>query len=113
MMWDGRIAGIPGQWFETPAGDQLPAGLDSVLAAQAMFPVTSPDEMRGTVVKAFVILAPGYQPSAALAHELQEHVKRLTAPYKYPRKLEFIDALPKTVSGKIRRIELREQEWNS
>ena len=48
MMWDGRIAGIPGQWFETPAGDQLPAGLDSVLAAQAMFPVTSPDEMRGT-----------------------------------------------------------------
>lgn len=48
MMWDGRIAGVPGQWFETPAGDQLPEGLDSVLAAQAMFPVTSPDEMRGT-----------------------------------------------------------------
>jgi cytochrome c peroxidase len=48
LMWDGRIAGIPGQWFETPAGEQLPEGLDSILAAQAMFPVTSPDEMRGT-----------------------------------------------------------------
>lgn len=72
--------------------------------------VSSPDEMRGTVVKAFVILAPGYQPSAALAHELQEHVKRLTAPYKYPREIEFVTELPKTISGKIRRIELRQQE---
>ena len=49
--------------------------------------------------------------SDELAAELQAHVKKVTAPYKYPRKLEFVDALPKTVSGKIRRIELREREW--
>lgn len=74
--------------------------------------VSSPDETRGEVVKAFVILAPGYQASDALAKELQDYVKKVTAPYKYPRKIEFVDALPKTVSGKIRRIELREQEWS-
>jgi len=73
--------------------------------------VSSPDETRGEVVKAFVILAPGYQPSDALAKELQEHVKKVTAPYKYPRKIEFVTALPKTVSGKIRRVELRNAEW--
>ena len=72
--------------------------------------VASPDEMRGAVVKAFVVLAPGYQPSEALAGELQEHVKRLTAPYKYPREIAFVSDLPKTISGKIRRVELRQQE---
>lgn len=72
--------------------------------------VASPDELRGEVVKAFVILAPGYQPSDELAHELQEYVKAVTAPYKYPREIEFVDSLPKTISGKIRRIELREME---
>lgn len=72
--------------------------------------VASPDEMRGAVVKAFVILAPGYQPSAALAEDLQEHVKRVTAPYKYPREIAFVRELPKTISGKIRRVELRQQE---
>ena len=73
--------------------------------------VSSPDETRGEVVKAFVVLAPGFKASDELAAELQAHVKKVTAPYKYPRKLEFVDALPKTVSGKIRRIELREREW--
>ncbi|MBT7951488.1 MAG: AMP-binding protein [Gammaproteobacteria bacterium] len=73
--------------------------------------VSSPDETRGEVVKAFVILAPGFEASDELMKELQNHVKSVTAPYKYPRKLEFVDSLPKTVSGKIRRIELREQEW--
>ena len=73
--------------------------------------VSSPDETRGEVVKAFVVTAPGFDGSVALAKELQDHVKQITAPYKYPRKLEFVDALPKTVSGKIRRIELREKEW--
>ncbi|OAT81733.1 AMP-binding protein [Desulfotomaculum copahuensis] len=73
--------------------------------------VSSPDELRGEVVKAFVILAPGYQPSDELVKELQDYVKKVTAPYKYPRKIEFVDSLPKTVSGKIRRIELREKEW--
>ncbi len=72
--------------------------------------VASPDEMRGAIVKAFVILAPGYQPSSALVEELQEHVKRVTAPYKYPREIEFVTELPKTISGKIRRIELRQRE---
>jgi acyl-coenzyme A synthetase/AMP-(fatty) acid ligase len=73
--------------------------------------VSSPDDTRGEVVKAFVILAPGYQPSEALVKELQEHVKKVTAPYKYPRKIEFVTALPKTISGKIRRVELRNTEW--
>lgn len=72
--------------------------------------VASPDEMRGTIVKAFIVLAPGYQPSDALAEELREHVKQLTAPYKYPREVEFVTDLPKTISGKIRRVELRQQE---
>ena len=73
--------------------------------------VSSPDETRGEVVKAYVVLVPGQEASDALSKELQDHVKNVTAPYKYPRKIEFIEALPKTVSGKIRRIELREREW--
>jgi acetyl-CoA synthetase/medium-chain acyl-CoA synthetase len=72
--------------------------------------VASPDIVRGEIVKAFVILAPGHTPSEALAEELQEHVKRSTAPYKYPREIEFVAELPKTISGKIRRVELRERE---
>ena len=72
--------------------------------------VASPDEMRGEIVKAFVILAPGYTASPELASELQEHVKKVTAPYKYPREVEFVESLPKTISGKIRRVELREME---
>ncbi len=73
--------------------------------------VSSPDEMRGEVVKAFVVLKAGYLGDENLAKTLQEHVKHVTAPYKYPRKIEFVTLLPKTVSGKIRRIELREHEW--
>ncbi len=73
--------------------------------------VSSPDQTRGEVVKAFVILAPGHDASSELKQELQEHVKQVTAPYKYPRRIEFVDSLPKTVSGKIRRVELREREW--
>jgi medium-chain acyl-CoA synthetase len=72
--------------------------------------VASPDVDRGSIVKAFVRLKPGTQASDALAVELQEHVKRITAPYKYPREIEFVDDLPKTVSGKIRRVELRQRE---
>ena len=73
--------------------------------------VSSPDPDRGEVVKAFVVLAPGYEPSEQLSLALQDHVKRVTAPYKYPRKIEFLTELPKTISGKIRRVELREREW--
>ncbi len=72
--------------------------------------VASPDETRGAIVKAFVVLAPGFEPGDALVATLQDHVKNVTAPYKYPRKIEFIEALPKTVSGKIRRVELRARE---
>jgi len=72
--------------------------------------VASPDVDRGSIVKAFVRLKAGTQGSDALAIELQEHVKRITAPYKYPREIEFVDDLPKTVSGKIRRVELRQRE---
>jgi acetyl-CoA synthetase/medium-chain acyl-CoA synthetase len=72
--------------------------------------VASPGEMRGEVVKAYVILALGYSASPELATELQEHVKQVTAPYKYPREIEFVESLPKTISGKIRRVELRERE---
>jgi len=73
--------------------------------------VSSPNDTRGEIVAAFVVLAPGYDASDTLSQELKDHVKRITAPYKYPRKIVFLDELPKTVSGKIRRVELREQEW--
>jgi acyl-coenzyme A synthetase/AMP-(fatty) acid ligase len=72
--------------------------------------IASPDQIRGDIVKAFVILAPGHQPSEQLIQDLQEHVKRVTAPYKYPREIEFTTELPKTISGKIRRVELRQRE---
>lgn len=67
----------------------------------------APDSVRGIVVKATVILAAGYNPSDDLKKELQDHVKKVTAPYKYPRIIEFVDELPKTIGGKIRRAEIR------
>ncbi|XP_060548880.1 acyl-coenzyme A synthetase ACSM3, mitochondrial-like [Pantherophis guttatus] len=75
--------------------------------------VSSPDPIRGEVVKAFVVLAPEYisHDQEALIKELQDYVKTVTAPYKYPRKMEFVPHLPKTISGKIRRNELRKKEW--
>lgn len=73
--------------------------------------VASADEERGHIVKAFVVLRdPADNNTPGLSEELQAHVKEMTAPYKYPRAIEFVDALPKTSSGKIRRIELRERE---
>ncbi len=66
-----------------------------------------PDEIRGQIVKATIILAEGYTASEELKKELQEHVKKVTAPYKYPRIIEFVDELPKTISGKIRRVEIK------
>jgi len=67
-----------------------------------------PDPDRGQVVKATVVVAKNYHPSEALIKELQEHVKKVTAPYKYPRIIEFVAELPKTISGKIRRVQIRE-----
>ncbi|HXM89155.1 MAG TPA: acyl--CoA ligase [Candidatus Acidoferrum sp.] len=72
--------------------------------------VASPDADRGSIVKAFIKLRPGAEPNDRLITELQEYCKRVTAPYKYPREIEFVGELPKTVSGKIRRVELRKQE---
>jgi acetyl-CoA synthetase/medium-chain acyl-CoA synthetase len=72
--------------------------------------VASPDPDRGAIVKAFIKLKPGAPGGDAMVQELQEHCKRVTAPYKYPREIEFVDELPKTVSGKIRRVELRKAE---
>jgi acyl-coenzyme A synthetase/AMP-(fatty) acid ligase len=69
--------------------------------------VAAPDEERGAVVRAIVVLRDGHVPSPALAAELQEHVKRETAPYKYPRIVEFAQELPKTASGKVKRAQLR------
>jgi acetyl-CoA synthetase len=67
------------------------------------------DPERTQIVTAFCVLAGGYEPSDDLARQLQEHTRALTAPYKYPREIHFVTELPKTVSGKIRRSELREQ----
>lgn len=69
-----------------------------------------PDPVRGQIVKATIVLAEGYTPSDALVKELQNHVKRVTAPYKYPRVIEFVKELPKTISGKIRRVQIRKED---
>lgn len=69
-----------------------------------------PDPDRGQIVKATVVLSRNYTASDNLVKELQDHVKRVTAPYKYPRIIEFVDELPKTISGKIRRVEIRESD---
>ena len=109
-------------WFEGRADDVIKAsgyriGPFEVEDALVKHPavveaavVASPDKIRGNIVKAFVILAKGYEPSDELVKELQTFVKNETAPYKYPREIEFVDELPKTISGKIRRVELRERE---
>ena len=72
--------------------------------------VGSPDPIRGTIVKAFIILADGYEPSKELIKDIQNFVKKKTAPYKYPREIEFVKELPKTISGKIKRVVLRRME---
>lgn len=69
-----------------------------------------PDEVRGQVVKATIVLNEGFEASEILKKEIQDHVKKVTAPYKYPRVIDFVKALPKTISGKIRRVELRENK---
>ena len=69
-----------------------------------------PHPERGQVIKATIVLAPGYVPSEELKRELQDHVKKATAPYKYPRVIEFVDELPKTISGKIKRFEIRNKD---
>jgi acyl-coenzyme A synthetase/AMP-(fatty) acid ligase len=107
-------------WFEGRTDDLIisagyrigPVEVESALVAHPAVSeaaaVGAPDEVRGQVVRAVVVLQPGFEPSDALADELQDHVKEQTAPYKYPRVVDFAAALPKTASGKIRRAALRE-----
>ncbi|MGH7319671.1 MAG: acyl-CoA synthetase [Candidatus Rokuibacteriota bacterium] len=83
--------------------DEHPAVAESAVVA-------APDQTRGYIPKAFIVLKPGQEPSEALARELQEYVKKELAPYKYPRAVEFVAQLPRTETGKIRRVELRQQE---
>jgi acyl-coenzyme A synthetase/AMP-(fatty) acid ligase len=108
-------------WFEGRSDDVIvsagyrigPFEVESALVAHPAVAeaaaVAAPDPERGAVVRAVIVLRDGYAPSPALAHDLQEHVKRETAPYKYPRIVDFAPALPKTSSGKIKRAELRER----
>jgi acyl-coenzyme A synthetase/AMP-(fatty) acid ligase len=70
--------------------------------------VASPDELRGVIVKAFIVLHDLNKASDFLVKDIQEHTKKVAAPYKYPREIEFVDELPKTQSGKIKRKQLRE-----
>jgi acyl-coenzyme A synthetase/AMP-(fatty) acid ligase len=106
-------------WFEGRTDDVIissgyrigPFEVESALvshpAVAEAAAVAAPDEERGSVVRAVVVLRSGYSPSEALATELKQHVKAETAPYKYPRIVEFVDELPKTVSGKVQRALLR------
>jgi len=106
-------------WFEGRTDDVIisagyrigPFEVESALishpAVAEAAAVAAPDEVRGQVVRAVVVLQPGRTPSEALVREIQDHVKAATAPYKYPRIVDFAEALPKTPSGKIKRAELR------
>jgi acyl-coenzyme A synthetase/AMP-(fatty) acid ligase len=112
-------------WFEGRADDVIisagyrigPVEVESALAShQAVAEaaaVAAPDDLRGSVVRAVVVLRDPERASDALARELQDHVKAATAPYKYPRVVEFATSLPKTASGKVKRAELRARDWRS
>lgn len=109
-------------WFEARADDMIISGgyniaSPEVEAALMTHPAVKecavvgvPDDARGHIVKAFVVLDPSHAPGPSLAKELQEHVKQSIAPYKYPRAVEFLEALPKTATGKVQRGELRRRE---
>jgi 2-aminobenzoate-CoA ligase len=91
------------------AGPEVELSLAGHAAVAECAVIGAPDAERGAIVKAFVVLRPGFAPDAALARALQDHVKADIAPYKYPRAIEFRAALPKTPSGKIRRAVLRRE----
>jgi len=90
------------------AGPEIEAALLTHPAVAECGVVGAPDEARGMIVKAYVVIASGIAAVAALAAELQEHVKREIAPYKYPRAIEFVAQLPKTETGKLKRFTLRQ-----
>jgi 2-aminobenzoate-CoA ligase len=90
-----------------------PPELESVIneheAVRESAVVPKPDDLRGSIVKAYVVLQPGQQGSFDLMKDIQDFVKRELAPYKYPREIEFIDALPRTDTGKVQRFVLRDR----
>jgi 2-aminobenzoate-CoA ligase len=107
-------------WYEARTDDMIITGghnvsgaeVENVLlehrAVQECGVVAAPDEDRGNVVKAFIVLRPGFESTPELARELQEFVKAEIAPYKYPRRVEFVEKLPRTETGKLQRFRLRE-----
>ena len=109
-------------WYEARTDDMIITGghnvsgaeVENVLlehpAVQECGVVAAPDEERGNVVKAFIVVRPGFEATPELARELQDFVKREIAPYKYPRRVEFVEKLPRTETGKLQRFRLREQE---
>jgi acetyl-CoA synthetase len=110
-------------WFESRADDickssgyrigpfEVESVVDSHKAVLESAMIPSPDIMRGEIVKVFVVLKEDYEPSEELVVDIQQYVKKVTAPYKYPRAIEFVKELPKTISGKIKRKELRIMEF--
>ncbi|MEA2053081.1 MAG: AMP-binding protein [Euryarchaeota archaeon] len=110
-------------WFDSRADDvcissgyrigpfEVESAVDSHEAVLECAMIPSPDPVRGEIVKVFVVLKEGHEPSEKLITDIQQHVKRITAPYKYPREIEFVNELPKTISGKIKRKELRTVEF--
>ena len=112
-------------WYQGRADDMFkaagyrigPSEIENCLVKHAAVAnaavVPSPDETRGNVVKAFIVLAPGYLPSAAIEESIRQHVRHNLAPYEYPKEIEFIDALPMTTTGKVQRRVLRDRERES
>jgi acetyl-CoA synthetase len=110
-------------WYQGRADDMFkaagyrigPSEIENCLVRHAAVAnaavVPSPDETRGNVVKAFIVLAPGFAPSPALEEDIQRHVRKFLAPYEYPKEIEFLDALPMTTTGKVQRRVLREREF--
>lgn len=110
-------------WFESRSDDvcitsgyrigpfEVESAVNSHEAVLESAMIPSPDPLRGEVIKVLVVLKEGYGSSGELVHDIQQHVKQITAPYKYPRDVEFVSELPKTISGKIKRKELRTMEF--
>ena len=118
----GKMDGDGYFWYQGRSDDVIksagyrigPAEIESCLikhrAVMNAAVIGKPDETRGAIVKAFIVLQPGESPSAALIEDIQTHVRGRLAPYEYPREIEFIDALPMTTTGKVQRKELRKRE---
>jgi len=118
----GKTDGDGYFWYQGRSDDVIksagyrigPAEIESCLvkhrAVANAAVIGKPDEARGAIVKAFIVLQPGESPSPALIEDIQGHVRGRLAPYEYPREIEFIDALPMTTTGKVQRKELRKRE---